>query len=318
MSLMLTGEQSNTRSITFIDTEIDPSKGKILDIGAIKEDNNYFHKPSLTDFSQFLKGSEYVCGHNILKHDIKYVGSAVYNAGIDASNIIDTLYLSPLLFPTKPYHALLKDDKLQTDDTNNPLNDSIKSMDLFNDEVAIFWQTDDPLKDIFYLLLGQTTEFSAFFRYVNYKSRATTDAEALIMSKFSDEICSHVDITKIIADHPIELAYCLSLINSFITNKNVHSITPPWVLKNYPEVERIMLLLRSKPCVTGCTYCNKALNIYKGLKTFFKFDTYRTYGGEPLQENAVKAAVNNKSLLAVFPNRRRKINHLSGSGTYEC
>ncbi len=28
---------------------------------------------------------------------------------------------------------------------------------------------------------------------------------------------------------------------------------------------------------------------------------YRTYGGEPLQENAVKAAVDNKSILAVFP-----------------
>jgi ATP-dependent DNA helicase RecQ len=29
--------------------------------------------------------------------------------------IIDILFLSPLLFPTKPYHRLLKDDKLQTD-----------------------------------------------------------------------------------------------------------------------------------------------------------------------------------------------------------
>src|SRR6185436_8935627 len=106
---------------------------------------------------------------------------------------------------------------------------------------------------------------------------------------------------KIISENPIELAYCLSLINSFIIHKKVHSITPPWVLKNYPDVERIMLLLRSKPCITGCIYCNNALDIYKGLKKFFGFDFYRTYGGEPLQEKAVKAAVNNKSVLAVFP-----------------
>ncbi|RYD03576.1 hypothetical protein N752_19405 [Desulforamulus aquiferis] len=37
------------------------------------------------------------------------------------------------------------------------------------------------------------------------------------------------------------------------------------------------------------------------MKLFFGFDSYRSYGGEPLQENAVKAAIANKSLLAIFP-----------------
>lgn len=45
-------------------------------------------------------------------------------------------------FPAKPYHKLLKDDKLQTEDTNNPLNDSIKARDLFFDEIATFQQAD--------------------------------------------------------------------------------------------------------------------------------------------------------------------------------
>ncbi|HNF72345.1 MAG TPA: DEAD/DEAH box helicase, partial [Chitinophagaceae bacterium] len=62
-----------------------------------------------------------------------------------------------------------------------------------------------------------------------------------------------------------------------------------------------MFLLRNKPCVGGCAYCNTALDIHKGLKRFFRFDSYRTYGGEPLQEQAVKAAIDNKSILAVFP-----------------
>src|SRR5690606_34609488 len=72
-------------------------------------------------------------------------------------------------------------------------------------------------------------------------------------------------------------------------------------LRNYPKVERIMFFLRSNPCLTGCKYCNQALDIHKGLKNYFGFDTYRTYAGEPLQESAVQAAVDNKSLLAVFP-----------------
>ncbi len=46
---------------------------------------------------------------------------------IDDLNVIDTLFFSPLLFPAKPYHSLLKDDKLQTEEMNNPLNDAIKA-----------------------------------------------------------------------------------------------------------------------------------------------------------------------------------------------
>ncbi|HWQ42223.1 MAG TPA: hypothetical protein VN456_09340 [Desulfosporosinus sp.] len=60
---------------------------------------------------------------------MKYIRNALIYAGLDDTNIIDTLFLSP----AKPYHKLLKDDKLQTEDTNNPLNDSLKVKDLFFD-----------------------------------------------------------------------------------------------------------------------------------------------------------------------------------------
>lgn len=287
-------------SIAFIDTEIEPKSRKILDIGSIKGDGSSFHKNSVAEFILFLDGTQFICGHNIFNHDLKYIGKALDEAGINPANIIDTLFLSPLLFPTRPYHALLKDDKLQSEETNNPLNDAIKAKDLFHDEVAAFRQTDKTLQQIFYLLLKDKKEFHAFFHFITY-TNPTTAIEKLIRQKFENEICEHVDLEKIISEFPIELAYCLSLIYTFIQHKKIHSITPPWVLKNYPEVERIMLHFRNKPCVSGCGYCNNALDIHKGLKRFFGFDSFRTYGGEPLQEKAVKAAVDNKSMLAVFP-----------------
>ena len=178
-----------------------------------------------------------------------------------------------MLFPAKPYHALLKDDKLQSDDTNNPLNDSIKAKDLFYDEIAAFKQLDGTLKEIFYLLLRNQKEFRSFFHFIAYISE-NKDLETLVREKFRTEICGQVDLAKIISEHPIELAYCLSLINTFILHKKIHSITPPWVLKNYPQVERIMFQLRNKPCLQGCTYCENALDIYKGLKRFFGFDSF--------------------------------------------
>ena len=286
--------------IAFVDTEVDPRSLKILDIGSIRDDGDTFHKGSLPEFISFLTGTKFVCGHNILKHDIKFIGKALSEAAIDPSNIIDTLFLSPLLFPSKPYHALLKDDKLQSDDTNNPLNDSIKARDLFYDEITTFSLVDDNLKQIYYLLLKEKPEFRAFFRFIEYSCKET-DPEKLISIRFKGEICEQAEFGRIIETQPVELAYCLSLIDSFICNPELRSVTPPWVLKNYPEVEQLMFRLRNRPCISGCSYCNKALDIHRGLKGLFGFDSYRTFGGEPLQENAVRAALNNKSLLAVFP-----------------
>lgn len=286
--------------IAFVDTEIDIHSKKILDIGSVKSDGSSFHKASIADFVHFISGSQFIGGHNILLHDSLYISHALHEAGIDTSHIIDTLYLSPLLFPTKPYHSLVKDDKLQSDDTNNPLNDAIKTRDLLYDEILAFKHTDEKLKQIFCLLLHSKKEFQAFFKYITYTC-APTDIEKLIRQKFGHVICHHADLQKPISLYPIELAYCLSLINSFDIHQTIHSVTPPWVLKSYPQVEQIMLQLRANPCVGGCTYCDKMLDIHQGLKRFFGFDTFRSYGGEALQENAVKAAVDNKSILAVFP-----------------
>ncbi|MFN4079366.1 MAG: RecQ family ATP-dependent DNA helicase [Saprospiraceae bacterium] len=286
--------------IAFIDVEVEPKSRKILDIGCVKSDGALFHKTSVADFIHFLSGAQFICGHNIFKHDIRYIGPALHDAGIDSSNFIDTLYLSPLLFPTKPYHALLKDDKLQSDEVNNPLNDAGKARDLFNDEVAAFRQSDETLRQIFWLLLKDQKEFRAFFRFVGYSGPAA-EPEKLIRQKFQHEICEQADLLAIIKSHPVELAYCLSLIDALVQNAKVYSITPPWVLRNYPEVERLMFLLRDNPCLSGCAYCNKALDIHAALKKFFGFESFRTYGGQPLQEQAVEAAVRNKSIVAIFP-----------------
>lgn len=176
------------------------------------------------------------------------------------------------------------------------MNDSIKAKDLFFDEVTTFQRLDNNLKQILYSLLKDKLEFSGFFYFIEYHENEI-NIEQAIREKFYSKICEQANLQKIIVENPIELSYCLALINA----NNRYSITPPWVLKNYPAVEQIMFLLRSKPCLKGCSYCNEALDIQKGLKHFFGFDSYRTYAEEPLQESAVKAAIANKSLLAVFP-----------------
>ncbi len=282
-------------TIVFIDTEIDVKTKRILDIGGINENGDQFHSNSQSDFIRFVHNKNYICGHNIIKHDLPILENSL-EVDFSGHHTIDTLYLSPLLFPKKPYHALLKDDKLQTDELNNPLNDAIKARDLFYDEVTAFSELDEDLKQIYFALLSDKNEFEAFFIFVN-SWYFNVNITRLIKGRFSLQICMNAPIEKLVDETPIELAYCLSLIN---TNCR-YSITPPWVVKNYPDVERVMYLLRNNPCISGCSYCNQALNAISGLKRFFGFGGYRSYGGKPLQEMAVRAAINNKSILAVFP-----------------
>lgn len=284
------------KRIAFIDTEVDPQSKKLLCIGCINHRDEWMHSPSVSELVSLVNDAEYIAGHNILNHDIKCLNEPLEQHGIRIPHVIDTLLLSPLLFPKKPYHALLKDDKLQTDDVNNPLNDSIKARDLFYDEVAVFHQLDEEMKQILYCLLHRTIEFGSFFEYIGFSANHA-NIEALILSKFKNLICGNVDFKNIITNHPIELAYCLAIINS----KCNYSITPRWVLYNYPMVESLLIRLRSKPCVSGCSYCNKAMNPKSWLHKYFKYQSFRSYGGEPLQENAVNAAFHHQSLLAIFP-----------------
>jgi ATP-dependent DNA helicase RecQ len=283
------------RAVVFFDTEVS-SKSNITDVGAIADEGSTFHKPSIAAFSQFLNDTRFICGHNILHHDLKYLNRRKEFYLPDAVNVIDTLYWSPLLFPKRPYHKLLKDDKLQKEEPNNPLNDAIKARDLFNDEVAAFNELDDDFKDILYLLLQVHREFNGLLSYLSY-SAPSGDTAQRIRHVFANRICTNANIDHIINQNPIELAYALALLST----GDKYSIVPPWVVKSFPDVERVNYLLRGKPCISGCAYCNQSLDAKKGLKHFFGFDEFRTFEGKPLQEHAAAAAVKGKSILAVFP-----------------
>ncbi|MDR3048823.1 MAG: RecQ family ATP-dependent DNA helicase [Elusimicrobiota bacterium] len=280
-------------TIVFFDVETDFLGKKILDIGAVKINGEEYRSNDISAFSHFLNGAEYICGHNISNHDLKFVKDAVARA--EVKQHIDTLYFSPLLFPSKPYHNLVKDYKLQSNELNNPLNDSKKAKDLFFDELSAFNKLDARLKSIYYCLLCQKFEFKHFFNYAGFSSDSNCAAD--IKSLFDGKICANADINKYIAENPIELSFSLALISA----ENRYSITPPWVIKNYPLVENIIYNLRGKRCMTGCDYCNKSIDPAKSLQRFFDYPSFRTYDNEPLQERAAAAAIDGKSLLAIFP-----------------
>ena len=287
--------------IVFIDTEVNPQTKKVADYGAVREDGAVLHSHSKADFDTFVSTCDTICGHNIINHDLKYI--ALRNN----PSIVDTLFLSPLLFPQRPYHHLVKDDKLQVDELNNPLNDSMKARDLLNDEVAAWNQLSKPRQEIYYQLLHETDQFKGFFKYVGYSStlqqsflerilRFQLDWEQLILREFEGKICNNADFKTLVKQYPIELAYCLAVIGA----DDVFSITPAWVIRNYPEVVNVMNILCNTSC-GDCDYCLRRLDAHSGLKEFFGYDEFRTFDGVPMQQQAVESAIRGESLLTIFP-----------------
>lgn len=287
--------------IVFIDTEVNPHTKKVADYGAVREDGAVLHTHSKADFDVFVSHCDTVCGHNIINFDLRYTTLR------GNFTVIDTLFLSPLLFPQRPYHKLVKDDKLQVDELNNPLNDSLKARDLFNDEIMAWNQLSNNKKELYFQLLHRTKEFEGFFKYINYTStkqksfldiilRTQPDWTQLIMDEFKGKLCVHADFATLVEQFPIELAYCLAVIDA----DDIFSITPAWVIRNYPQIINVMTLLRNTSC-GGCDYCHQRLDAHKGLQEFFGYNDFRVFDGIPMQQQAVESAIRGESLLTIFP-----------------
>ena len=119
--------------VVFVDLEVGVHDRRIHDIGAVRADGATFHADDVSAFRQFLGNACVLCGHNIVHHDMQYLAPAL---GDRTFALVDTLYWSPLLFPERPYHALLKDDKLLQDELNNPVSDAEGAAREGGDEAA--------------------------------------------------------------------------------------------------------------------------------------------------------------------------------------
>ena len=282
-------------NIVYFDLEVS-NNGKILDIGAVNQNGDIFHSSALGEFLKFISSAEYLCGHNIVSHDINYLKPFLKKS----YKLIDTLYLSPILFPERPYHNLVKDDKILSDQLNNPLSDSLKARQLFEDELERFKCLPENVKRAYFSLLNENSHFKGFFDFAQYSSSRISYIFNSKADNISDilegMVCRKASISSIIDSNPTELAYAIAIIRT----GDRYSITPAWVKHQYPLIDNIIYKLRGTNC-GECKYCREHLAARKMLKRWFGYDGFRTFNGESLQEDAVNAAIQGKSLLAIFP-----------------
>jgi ATP-dependent DNA helicase RecQ len=74
-------------SIAFIDIEVDPVSRSIIDIGCVLGDGSSFHSNAIDKFIEFLKGTQFICGHNMFNHDLPYIQKEVADLKVNANSI---------------------------------------------------------------------------------------------------------------------------------------------------------------------------------------------------------------------------------------
>lgn len=199
----MTAEKRDPSRYAIVDVEVGTKDHKIHDIGAIRYDQSIFHQASKDALCDFLDGIDYLCGHNIIHHDARYLFGEQPPRWI----LVDTLYLSPLLFPEHPYHKLVKDDKLLIEQMNNPVNDCEKALDLLMDEISQWKSMSHDKQQLFASLLRGQQEFDGFLQMVD-APESVDQLPLLIYTLFEGKICSHAPPPNTHQPTPLRTGLC--------------------------------------------------------------------------------------------------------------
>ncbi|MGB5821140.1 MAG: RecQ family ATP-dependent DNA helicase [Saonia sp.] len=285
--------------ILYIDIET-TKQGKIKDVGALFNGQE-LHESQLTKLEYWINQAEYICGHNIVAHDIPLLERVLGNEIFKNKKIVDTLLWSPLLFSDNPYHKLVKGYKIVNDsDYNNPLSDCKLTKQLLIDQLNKFNELEANIQQVYARLLSNSDAYSGFLELINFQID-NIDISSEIGDLFKNKICDNVNIFQLVKDNPVEFAYTFSLINT----KEDKSVLAYWVSKKFPETQQILDDIRFKFCgKPTCTYCNSNLNPKKALQSYFGYEDFRSFDQDEeisLQEKTVRAGLSSKSFVAVFP-----------------
>lgn len=292
--------------ITYLDIEVVEAKrgafadggGYIQEIGAVREDQ-VFRGKRISELEAFVAGSDLLCGHNMVDHDLRVLREAGMSMELATLPAIDTLYLSPLLFAEKAVHRLQK-DYLDKGGTNDPVADAQLTADLLSDLRLRWDRLPEYLRQLYFGLLSEDRHFSGFMTWVQATAVAADLAQA-IQTHLHEQLCVSQDFAQLIREQPVALAYSIAQ----ITEANQKAVTPAWARHTYSELPAVLYQLRGARCdSSSCTYCQNRLDPVKGLQRHFGYPSFRKFEGDTakaLQQQVVEAALSQESFMAIFP-----------------
>ncbi|EDZ63644.1 DNA helicase, ATP-dependent, RecQ type [Sulfurimonas gotlandica GD1] len=250
-------------NIAYIDIEVIVNSGKIDRLGLLLNDIQK-STTSINDIKTTLEQNQpnYICGHNFIDHDKKFLSQTSLNQIVEKTPIIDTLFLSMLLFVNKKTHKLDKPYKTEINIENEPLGDAQETKSLFILLDKKFTNLERELQNIFVSLLYDDKYFSSYFKYKNVVP-ASVNIYDIIKNKIYSSKEKFEDIK---INHPTELSFAISYL--YLDNKaSVSSV----ILKRYPNVVEVLKAL---------TFNEASIDLEKFALDEFKIPSFRPFEKE--------------------------------------
>ena len=306
-----------------IDLEVDPRTAKVFDLAAVRYDDQTAIRLQGKDLSAALDqveaalaSTDYLIGHNILRHDLPHLAATRPRLTGFVNAPIDTLWLNPLAFPRNPYHHLVKhyqDGRLQTGHVNDPELDARLVFQVLENQLESFCclneEQPDALTAYHYLTtrMEASAGFDAVFRHIRAARMPTTDAATqAIFGLLDGRACERrVQQTLGRLSSP-QLGWPMAYALSWISVAGGDSVMPPWVRAQFREASLIVRYLRDTACDSSdCEWCREKNDPVRALSRWFGFDAFRPQPvddmGRPLQERIVDDAMQGKSILGILP-----------------
>ncbi len=301
-----------------LDLEIGRQDNRIHAFAAVRSDTDKsvtFSKGNLRTellkLDDFSDGVSFVLGHNLIAFDLHYLAAAKPDLQLLKLPAVDTLLLSPLAFPSNPYHSLVKNYKdagLKRGQRNNPELDARITLKLFSDELKTLRKVPPNLLAAWHWLTtagDKMSGFDMFFSDLRH-SRRPSDKEARtsIRKRLKGNACrTHArDVIKDVHCSGWAFAYALA----WLSVSGSNSVMPPWVRHQFPEAGKLVRLLRDTACTdSACVWCRERQDACKELARWFGFSDFRpepiSDNGRPMQQAIVETVMARKHVLGIMP-----------------
>ncbi|MCU7940651.1 MAG: RecQ family ATP-dependent DNA helicase [gamma proteobacterium symbiont of Bathyaustriella thionipta] len=297
--------------ILFLDLEpfnSDKDQKRIREIGVLIDDFQQKHASPGKLLEQLQSYNPvFLCGHNLRKFDYQYLTQTTLNPLVHNLGIIDTLELSLLFFSENTLHKLPKSYKdNDPNGVNNPLEDALISKTLLLKIIDRFQQLPESLQSLYFSLLAPTSSFHPFFNLINPSVVMITEKSELkehIIKELGSKIQSPDNLLPLISDHPIELAYMISVLHGSI--EEIRSF-PPKLFFDYPGIQEKLNSITFNQN-------HEISNLEQSALKYFGFNSFRSFAKfksetdlfaateEISQRDIARATLEREDILTVLP-----------------
>ncbi len=247
-------------------------------------------------------------GHNVHRFDRAAVADRNSDSPLLSLPTIDTLELSVLAFPERPYHALVKNDRLVRDATPDPLGDVRASEQVFQDALIALNKLPMEERDVLQALWARVPAADhtrrgtqALFEQLGWTWDPTAPLD--ITAAWASRACVN---SPVLQSHAPDMALLMLSAWLRVADRGDGSALPAWVRRSWPSAVSLARSLRATSChEPSCAWCTTKLSPAYWLQEVFGFPGFRaepsTAEGDSLQRILVERGLRGESTFGILP-----------------